>query len=324
MSHELTIRNDGFVEFAYLASEGKTWHGLGQSVADDAGHDAWRVAAGMDWRIQRGIVRYAVDRAGTQAELPDQHVLFRSDSKAPLGIVSDSYRVVQPDELLRFFEGVATRSGFRLSAAGTLRGGRRFWATARIGEGAPVSVRDRIGGYLLLSTSADGSLATEARLTTTRVVCANTLAMARGEGKAAVRITHRSTFDPDTVRLDLGLTDAAWAGFKADMVRLANRTVLLPEAENFVSRLLAAAPTQEAADKARETRGFQRILSLFDGEAKGSQFDGVRETRYGLLQAVTEYADHHVRAASDENRFIAAQWGSGGDLKDRAYRLLLA
>lgn len=324
MAHELTQHADGRVEFAYLASEGAAWHGLGTGMPDGADHDAWRAAAGMDWRIQRGMVRYATDREGTLATMPEQHVLFRSDNHAPLAVVSNGYKVVQPDEVLRFFESVATRSGFHLSAAGTLRGGRRFWATARIGEAAPVSVRDRIGAYLLLSTSCDGSSATEARITTTRVVCANTLAIARGEGRAAVRVTHRSSFDAEAVRVDLGLVDGAWAGFRRDMLRLANRPMLLDEAGEFIARLLAPAPTQESADKARESRGFTKILSLFDGEAKGSDLEGVRETRYGLLQAITEYADHHVRATSEESRFVSAQWGPGGDLKTRAFDLLLA
>jgi len=43
-----------------------------------------------------------------------------------------------------------------------------------------------------------------------------------------------------------------------------------------------------------------------------------------VLQAVTEYADHHVRARTDENRFVASQWGAGAQLKDRAFNALMA
>jgi hypothetical protein len=151
------------------------------SPLDGMGVDAWREAAGMDWRIHRSKVRYATcANAGPHEfiEVPESHVLFRSDTKAHLGVVSDKYKVVQPAEVLEFFRDIAASGGLALSAAGTIYGGKRFWATAKIGEASPASLRDKIGGYLLISTSADGSMATEVRRTTIRTVCRNTLAMA--------------------------------------------------------------------------------------------------------------------------------------------------
>lgn len=324
MSHELTQRADGTVEFAYLKADGLPWHGLGQAMEDGASIDQWRVAAGMDWRIQRGIVRYNVDREGTQLELPDQHVLFRSDDKAALGVVSKSYKVVQPGEVLEFFRDVARAGGLELSAAGTIQGGRRFWATAKIGEASPVSVRDRIGGYLLLSTSADGSLATEARLTSIRVVCKNTLQFARQDAKPALKVSHRSVFDADAVKASMGLNTAAWDAFRHNLTRLSNVDLHEEQAAEITAGLFASGDSQEARDKARETAGYRKVLELFNGAGMGATFDGVFGTANGLLQAVTEYTDHHVRARSDENRFVASQWGAGNALKQQAWDTLIA
>ena len=39
---------------------------------------------------------------------------------------------------------------------------------------------------------------------------------------------------------------------------------------------------------------------------------------------LTEYADHHVRAASDENRQASAWFGAGETLKNKARDLALA
>jgi len=77
------------------------------------------------------------------------------------------------------------------------------------------------------------------------------------------------------------------------------------------------------AEKVRETAGFKKVLSLFSGEGMGAQMDGVMGTRWGLLNAFTEYADHHARARSDENRFVSSQWGAGADLKQRALSALM-
>lgn len=322
MSHELTQRADGTVEFAYLASDGAPWHGLGKPMGADATIDQWRVDAGMDWSIGRSRVRYGNESNFRVIE--DQHVLYRSDTKDPLGIVSKSYQVVQPAEVLEFFRDIVRAGGLELSAAGTIQGGRRFWATAKIGEAAPTSVTDKIGGYLLLSTSADGSLATEARLTSIRVVCKNTLQFAREDAKPALKVSHRSVFDADAVKASMGLNTAAWAAFRHNLVRLANVQLHETEAAEIVAGLFAAGTDELQRDKARETAGFKKVMALFNGEGMGATLDGVYGTANGVLQAVTEYADHHVRARSDENRFIASQWGGGAALKQRAWDQLIA
>jgi phage/plasmid-like protein (TIGR03299 family) len=317
MAHALTTRQDGTVEFAYLRSDGSPWHGLGQAMDDGANIDQWRLAAGMDWKIQRSAVRYNVERGAEQdaskfLTLPEHHVLFRSDTKAALGVVSDSYKVVQPAEVLEFFRDIAHVGGLELSAAGTLFDGKRFWATAKIGEASPLGVQDKVGGYLLISTSADGSSATEVRRTTVRVVCNNTLQMARAE-QASVKITHRSVFNPTQVQRFMGLNETAWNQFKRDMVRLANTPVDLAKAETVVKAVIGS----------EASTGYKKVLSLFQGEGIGSQLDGSNGTAWGLVNAFTEYADRHVRSRSDANRFVSSQWGDGAILKQKALDLLL-
>lgn len=325
MSHELSTNSKGQVEFAYLLSDGQAWHGLGQGLPDGADHDAWVTASGMDWKIQRSKVRYAVARPDTSGvlepaqllELPEKHVLFRSDDKAPLGVCSDRYKVVQPREVLAFFKDIVKVGGLQLSAAGTVFGGKRFWATAKIGEACPTSVKDKIGGYLLLSTSADGSLATEARLTSIRVVCRNTLAMAMAD-KSQVKVSHRSTFRPDEVKAFMGLNETAWAAFKHSITRLANKQVSKEQAEHLTFGLLGG------QDKVRAGAAYNKILDLFAGEGQGSTLDGVAGTAWGFVNAVSEMVDHHSRARSDANRFVSSQWGAGAAMKTDAFKLALS
>jgi hypothetical protein len=272
---------------------------MGASIED------WRKQSGMDWRIQRSKVRYAVsrDEGAVFEEMADQHVLFRSDSKKALGLVSEKYKVVQPSEVIEFFRDIARAGGLELSAAGTIFGGRRFWATAKIGEASPTSVRDKIGGYLLISTSADGSLATEVRRTTVRTVCSNTLAMAMADAPASIKV---------------GLNEAAWEAFKHQVVRLANKPVILEAAEKITADILGG------GDKVYATAGYNKILDLFQGQAKGADFDGVNGSAWGFINAVTEYADWFSRARTHENRFVSSQWGLGADLKQRALDAVLA
>jgi phage/plasmid-like protein (TIGR03299 family) len=323
MAHELTETN-GRVEFAYRADHGLPWHGLGQAVpeADYQSLESWQAHAGMQWRVKRSQVRYVVDAAGTTLTDKENHVLFRSDNKARLGLVSAKYKTVQPSEIFELFRGIVRAGGLEISAAGTIRGGQRFWCTAQIGEAAPISLHDKVRSQLLIVTSADGSLKTTVSRRATRAVCANTLAMAASEGAADYSLSHRSVFDPEEVRDYMGLNTAAWDHFRHTIVRLANRPIVEADAEPTVLAILDAKPA--TVDATRDSAAFKKILALFNGDAIGSSLDGVQGTAWGMLNAVTEYVDHHVRASNDENRLISAQWGAGNTLKSRALALLSA
>lgn len=322
MSHELTQHADGTVEMAYRLDHGMPWHGLGQPINPEEYHnlDAWIQQARMGWEAGRSRVRFG--EAPNQRIYEGAHVLYRKDTKAPLGIVSPTYKIVQPRDLLEVFRGVLREGGLEMSAAGTLFGGKRFWCTARIGEASPVSVRDRVGAFLLGTSSLDGSLKTSFRRCATRAVCNNTVRMAFAEGPAELTISHRSHFVADDVRDFMKLNTAAWDAFRHNMVQLANKPVHEEEAAIVVQGLFQTGAKD--ADKVRESHGYKTVLSLFNGEGKGSDLDGVRDTAWGLLNAVTEYADHHVRAHSEENRLVSAQWGAGATLKSRAMEALLA
>jgi len=321
MSHAITQRADGTFEFAYRASHGATWHGLGQALPDDASNNDWLEKSGMLWTVKRSKVRYATAHgmdAADMLEMPEQHVLFRSDTKAPLGIVGDGYKVVNPRDVQDVFLGAFKAAGLEMSAAGTLFGGRRFWATARIGEASPLSVGDKIGGYLLLDTSCDGSRATSALSTAIRAVCANTVAMAHAEGQKLFKVSHRSVFDIEEARRQMGIQITAWDKFKRDMYRWGNKATTLAEAEHMTATLLGAG--DEA--KGREQRAFNVILDLFNNSGKGAKLDGVFGTQWGWLNSITEYVDHHARATSEQNRFASAQWGPGASLKAKAVALI--
>ncbi|WP_253256718.1 DUF932 domain-containing protein [Stenotrophomonas sp. VV52] len=123
------------VETMAYAGE-KPWHGLGNNLAPQQPIEVWRQEAGMDWKIERSEVRYITgsNSVGVINAFPEQKVLYRSDSKCPLAVVSKRFQVVQPGEILEFYRDLTACSGFELETAGVLRGGRKFWALARTGQ----------------------------------------------------------------------------------------------------------------------------------------------------------------------------------------------
>ena len=147
MSHDLTVRPYAFVEMAW--TDQTPWHGLGQKMPAGAPMSAWCQQAGLDWSICSTEVQFQVDGAAGQFENNEQYgkrpfsnilsnrkVLYRSDTHQGLAVVSDRYKVVQPKQVMDFFEWYVRSNSFTMSAAGTMRGGAILWATAKTGHSA--------------------------------------------------------------------------------------------------------------------------------------------------------------------------------------------
>lgn len=340
MAHELSIRKNSTAEMAYV---GETpWHGLGQKLAAGASIEEWKAAAGFDWNILRAPVQFA---AGTKSEDGDggfgavhvpnmkvydeRHVLYRSDNKLPLSVVSKDYEVVQPGVMLEFFRDLVASAGFVLDTAGMLFDGKRMWVLARVTDDAVIVGRDTVGGYLLLSTACDGSMATTGRFITIRVVCNNTLSMALNQDtKTLVKINHSSKFDPERMKNSLGIGRGQFEKFIGAARALSKDNIGGQDAKDFVAKLLIDTKTVTSKGDVqvavRDSEAYGRILRLFNGAGAGADMAGSQGTAWGLVNAVTQYVDHHSAARTTSNRLNRAWFGKGDELKTASLEMALA
>lgn len=223
-----------------IAYVGETpWHGLGNQLSPNQPLEVWAQQAGMDWRIESSNVSYmAQNERGQSIIMPfeEQRVLYRSDTHAPLSVVSQRYQEVQLKEILEFYRDLTEQSGFELETAGVLKGGKKFWALARTGQSSALKSKDVSNGYILLATACDGTLATTAQFTSIRVVCNNTLAIAlRGQSSSAgvVKVPHSTKFDAEKVKQQLGISVRAWDEHMYEMKQLTQRKVSQQEAKAY-------------------------------------------------------------------------------------------
>ncbi|WP_369070839.1 DUF932 domain-containing protein [Burkholderia gladioli] len=307
---------------AYVGEQ--PWHGLGNQLAPKQPLEVWARAAGMDWSIEEAEVRFVAagnKNLGSIHAFPEQKVLYRSDTKAPLSVVSARYQVVQPSEILEFYRDLTEIGGFQLETAGVIKEGRKLWALARTGQSATLKGKDQVDGYLLLATACDGTLATVAQFTSVRVVCNNTLQIALGDSSGAIKVPHRSQFDAQAVKRQLGIAISSWDAFMARTKALAERKVPDSAAEAFFRRVLTY-PTANLADRdtvAVNERAIKAVTQLYAGRGKGADLASASGTAWGLVNAITEFTDHHRRARSDDYRRDAAWFGAGATLKQRAW-----
>jgi phage/plasmid-like protein (TIGR03299 family) len=281
--------------------------------------------------VQACDVQYETPAVTGLQSWPERKVLTRSDTGAPLAVVSKDYRVVQPAEVMDFFRKLTDIGGFQMETAGALSHGRRVWALARVGDGAPVVDGDLVKPYLLLGTSYDGTMATIAKFTAIRVVCNNTITPAvnsradetdKGYLKSSVRVLHSAQFDADAVRLQLGIVADQFERFIVQSRQLARRDMNFTEADQFVQELLR--PYHQSALEITDTKAYKRVIELWQGRAIGSDIlsaSKVSGSRWAMLNAVTQLVDHE-RGRSDNTRLESAWFGTGAALKNRALELL--
>ncbi|MEK8045779.1 DUF932 domain-containing protein [Ideonella margarita] len=307
-------------QMAYVGAT--PWHGLGNELPKHQSIDVWAEKAGMNWSICESPVRYLADQAGALGAImnfDDQKVLYRSDTKTALSVVSNRYQIVQPREVLEFYRDLTEVSGFELETAGVLKAGRKFWALARTGKSTSIKGCDTVNGYLLLATSCDGTLATTATPTTVRVVCNNTLTVALSGASSAIKVPHSTSFDPLAVKKQLGVAVMQWDSFMYRMKTLSERKVKTHESLNYFLKVLCQNDGHnDSAARMTNERALKRVQALYAGEGKGSDLSSANGTAWGLLNAVTEYVDHERRARSQEYRLDSAWFGQGANLKQRA------
>lgn len=302
---------------AYIGQQ--PWHQLGTQLPANQPIEVWQRAAGMDFTIRETAVLFNVSDEGLYVKNhSDSKVLFRSDTHAPLSVVSNRYKVVQPYDVLEFYRDLTQAGGFTLETAGVLKEGKKLWALAKTGQETVLRGGDKVGAYLLLATSCDGTLCTTAQFTSVRVVCNNTLQMAVGDSSGAVKVPHRTKFDPQLVKQELGLGLTAWDRFVADMKQMAERPIHKFEAMNFLVNVLGD-PEIPLAEQPNQ-KALQNVYALFQGKGMGADMASANGTAWGLVNAVTQYVDHERRARSTDHRLDSAWFGQGAAIKAKAYR----
>jgi phage/plasmid-like protein (TIGR03299 family) len=341
MAHDLTIRADGRAEMAFV---GETpWHGLGQSVTKGASIGVWAKEAGMDWTAVEAPVYYHSDQGAGKPPMPMEadgyKMLYRSDTKTQLAIVGSGYEVVQPRAVLEFFRDLTEHDGWWIHTAGVLREGRKVWALASNGDVGSVGKKDKVVRNLLLATSLDGSMRTIATETAVRVVCANTLnyALSKTGGNKTVQVSHKTIFDPQLVKRLLGVEQDSFKLFMAKANEMAETSINIEEAKAMLRTIfkldsaeakkpsvnwLGKLASVTAPEPERENKGINTILALFEGAGMGADLKSAKGTRWGLLNAVTEYVDHDLGRTND-TRLDGAWFGRGASIKNEALQALM-
>lgn len=272
-------------------------------------------AAGLDWRAEFSTLHY-FNSKGT-ALVPGKMALYRSDNGKYLGTVGENYKVVQPKEVMEFYENLIANFGFEMEAAGSFSEGKRIWALANTKQTMNLD-GDESKMYLLLATSFDGSMATHIRLTSIRVASESSLDIAVDQKISArdvIKVMHSQSFDAEKVKRQLAIEER-WKAFSEKAKKMVEHPLSEDKAIEYLSNVYDISESVKGVRLAR----FLNAMKFSLNEAPGANLPTAKGTLWGAVNAVSFDIDHRKRR-SESTRAELAMIGYGNATKVKAWKL---
>lgn len=323
MSHELEVI-DGKVQMAFAGEREAVWHRLGTQVAPNLSPQEIMKAAGLDWRVEKvnlsGEYKDPLFSDNNQIIETRHSALVRSSDMKVLDVVPDSWNPVQNSEAFAFFNEFVEAGDMNMDTAGSIRGGRKVWALARIKEGFTIFGGDEVKGYLLFSNPHYFGRCVDIKFTPTRVVCNNTLTMALSEvTENQVRHSHRTAFDADKVKAVLGVAREKMDMYKDQALFLGSKRFSDETATEYFQRIFPVLTQKRESRKDLSTQA-TRAMELIKTTMPGDQY--APGTMWQLFNAAT-YITNNEYGRNDESRLDSLWYGQNQQRNAKAMKVAL-
>jgi len=303
----------------------KPWHGLGTELKNPATAKEAILAARLNYSIE-------LQRVFTQdgKEIFGRRATVVTNTKIPLGIVSEAYKIVQNTEAFDFFDSVVGEGKAIYNTAGALGQGERIWILAKLPKNCVIKKVDEVEKYLLLTNSHDGKSSLRMYFTPIRVVCQNTLNMSLKDAADGIAIRHTGDIKLkiSEAQRALNIATVFYSDFEKVSERMAAKSLKKEDATLYFSQVLKIEDdTKEEDVSSRKKNQVNDLLTLWE-RGKGNDNPAIRHTVWTAFNAVAEYTDHFRTVkglVDDKTRKLDSIWfGSGFKMKDRAYQGALA
>lgn len=324
----------------YSSADGVGWHGKGMEIPADIAKDPRKIAelCGALYTVEKRTLGFASGDGYIAA--PGQVALVRvgigpDTFLAPASASRYHVDLRQPVDIFDAFLEELTKHGLDISHAAVLFNGGLLSVCAKLPEeySFDVSKGDRINQFLTLFNGYDTKHGRGVMRSTTRVVCANTQAVAESEAdrKGTIRRIRAST------RAQAGDL-AAMIRASAEQAEVSKQSYQSMQAKAIsdadVSKYFAKVLDIDLADLGKvdgkgkaliSTKSQNMLNALAVAYSKAPGADMAAGTIWGAYNAVTYYATHEktVRDTSDSGgdaaRVAANLFGDSAKLKARAY-----
>ena len=312
MSHEVEMV-DGVAQMAYAGE--KPWHGLGVEVSNDLTPDQIMRKAGLDWSVEK-VPLYFTNRGGKAVSVNKQ-ALVRSTDQKVLDVIGDDWNPVQNENAFEFFSEYVLAGDMEMNTAGSLKGGKNVFALAKVKESFSILGEDQVDSYLLFSNPHEYGKAIDVRFTPVRVVCNNTLTFSlQSKSKNFVKLNHRTKFDADMVKQQMGLASEKFAKYKEMAEFLSTKKFSVESLINYYNEVFPHTYSKGKEVKAIEdlTKNAKAAMDVLYTQPGANFGEG---TWWQALNSVT-YMTDHTMGRNAETRLQSAWFGQNQARKVKA------
>jgi len=327
MSHRIDITDD---QASFVSAHTAAWHQLGKTLDHSfTAEEAMKEGLLGDWNVRK-VPTFAKLEDGTSIPMPGRSAVIRDNPVRAgqidyLGNVGDNYRIIQNEQHASLLNALVEESGAHFDTAGALDGGRRVFITMKLPGHINIGGVDPVENYIAAINSHDGSMAFTLMVTPIQVVCANTLNLAFQNNSHIFRIRHTSGAERilhSQARQALDFTFNYLDGFQEQAEQLINTTMTQAKFEELVLREFG--PAEDAAPAA-VTRAEKKVEQMSELFADAQTVAIKKETAWGGLAALTEWADHFAPTRGDDrDNARAAKAVLDPSFKNRALELMLS
>jgi phage/plasmid-like protein (TIGR03299 family) len=286
------------------------WHGLGVPVSNDLTPVQMMQKADLDWEV---VKEEMITSSGVT--VPNKQALVRNTDSKILDVVGSDWNPVQNEQAFEFFADYVAAGDMEMHTAGSLKSGQMVWCLAKIKESFDIFGDDTVESYLLFSNPHQYGKSIDIRFTPIRVVCNNTLTLSLNQqAQRAIKVGHRTEFNPETVKETLGLAHEKFETYKEMAQFLGSRkftaeSIIQYYNEVFpnTSRKSDVKAVTSVDDLSRAAKMCYEALDTQPGAQYGAG------TWWQAFNSVTYHTDH-IQGRNAENR-LHSQWFGGNQLR---------
>lgn len=329
MAHNLDITN-GVASF--VSAREDAWHQLGTVLPDVfTTEQALQHGHLGGWNVRLNPLETQV--GGSALIIPDRFAVLRDNPIVAgrvdlLGVVGDRYQVTQNEELAGLLDNLVDESGAKFETAGALNGGKQVFITMKLPGSIRIGGVDPVDNYLAVTSGHDGNSSITMMVTPVRIVCQNTMNLAFKQASNSFRVKHTkgaSRILLQQAREALDFSFNYLDGFQQQAEQLINTTLTQSQFEQIIAKEFGA---PEGAPAATQTRAITKLDQMADLFSDAFTQEGVRNTAWAGLNALTEWNDHFapVRVAPGSSESEARSRNAVVDprFKNRALQLMTA
>lgn len=316
------------------------WIKSGVAVTATSASDVSR-QAGLDWTVSLHDVTttYQIPGQGQPVHIPvnNKQAVVKTTPTGeviPLGIVGKKYKPFQNAEVFSVLDTLIDSGDARYAAAGEYDAGAKVWMLLQLPNEMEIK-GDPHAAFLLAKTTHDGSGSVLIRPIIERLFCKNQInkifRAKHQQHTYTLRHTSNARLDVNDVRTILDITYSSiqeYTNLATTLIeREASRSYAIDyfksvfplpsKIEDAPIHLLSQGEKKQRTNAMTARHGAMQIYSTSPTQ------ENIRNTQFGLWQAVVEYADHG-KPNKSKSLGIRTMSGASDNIKLRALELLTA